>query len=107
MCYSNDLTHGNVLNILGFVGPGVYHGALKFDGDAESHIDGAALLPYPAQSDNSIPENPLSLSLTEFHFILLYKDRVIGICNLDDKLTYEETLPLVSATSTIVASVGL
>ncbi|KJA29290.1 hypothetical protein HYPSUDRAFT_32690 [Hypholoma sublateritium FD-334 SS-4] len=75
-------------------GPGIYHGALKFDGDAESHIDGAALLPYPSESDSSPPENPLSLSLTEFHFILLYKDRVIGICNLDDKLTYEENLPL-------------
>lgn len=38
---------------------------------------------------------PLSLSLTEFHFILLYKDRIVGICSLDDRLAYEETLPLV------------
>ena len=38
---------------------------------------------------------PLSLSLTEFHFILLYKDRILGICSLDDKLSYEESLPIV------------
>jgi hypothetical protein len=39
--------------------------------------------------------------LTEFHFILLYKDHVIGICNLDKKLTYEEVIPLVSGASLI------
>ena len=38
---------------------------------------------------------PLSLSLTEFHFILLYKDRILGICSLDDRLAYEESLPIV------------
>jgi vacuolar protein sorting-associated protein 18 len=39
---------------------------------------------------------PTSIALTEFHFILLYKDRVAAVCNLDEKLTYEEPLPLVS-----------
>lgn len=38
---------------------------------------------------------PLSMSLTEFHFILLYKDRILGICSLDDRLAYEESLPIV------------
>ena len=38
---------------------------------------------------------PLSLSLTEFHFILLYKDRILGICSLNDRLAYEESLPIV------------
>ncbi|KAF7320295.1 Vacuolar protein sorting protein [Mycena kentingensis (nom. inval.)] len=37
---------------------------------------------------------PLSMALTEFHFLLLYKDRVVGVCNLDKKETYEEMLPL-------------
>ncbi|KAF9475624.1 DigA protein [Pholiota conissans] len=75
-------------------GPGIYHGSLNLDTETEDHIDSAALLPYPPLSERDAQENPLSLSLTEFHFILLYKDRVIGICNLDDKLTYEESLPL-------------
>lgn len=39
--------------------------------------------------------NPQSICLTEFHFVLLYKDRVVGVCNLNDVLVYEEALPLV------------
>lgn len=75
-------------------GPGIYHGSLNLETEAEDHIDAAALLPYPASTGSDVPEVPLSLNLTEFHFILLYKDRVVGICNLDDRMTYEETLPL-------------
>ncbi|KAF8167767.1 DigA protein [Crassisporium funariophilum] len=75
-------------------GPGIYHGFLNVETDSEDHIDGAALLPYPNTIGSDVPEIPISLSLTEFHFILLYKDRIVGICNLDDKMTYEETLPI-------------
>jgi hypothetical protein len=75
-------------------GPGIYHGSLNIDTDSEDHIDGAALLPYPS-SDGTELGTPLSLSLTEFHFILLYKDRILGICSLDDRLAYEEALPIV------------
>lgn len=73
-------------------GPGIYHGSLNIDANSEDHIDGAALLPYPSPSED---ETPLSLSLTEFHFVLLYKDRILGVCILDDKLAYEEALPIV------------
>ena len=38
------------------------------------------------------------MSLTEFHFLLLYRDRVLGISNLNEQLAYEELLPLVSRT---------
>jgi len=81
-----------------FQGPGIYHGSLNLEVSTEDHIDAAQLLPYPSfgASSSEIPEAPLSLSLTEFHFILLYKNRIVGICNLDDKITYEETLPIVS-----------
>ncbi|KAF9569895.1 DigA protein [Agrocybe pediades] len=75
-------------------GAGIYHGSLNLDSDSEDHIDNAALLPYPQISDINPSEVPLSLSLTEFHFLLLYSDRIVGICNLDDNLTYEERLPL-------------
>ncbi|EDR15746.1 uncharacterized protein LACBIDRAFT_228107 [Laccaria bicolor S238N-H82] len=77
-------------------GPGIYHGSLNLEPSTEDHIDAAQLLPYPSfvASSSEIPEAPLSLSLTEFHFILLYKNRIVGICNLDDKITYEETLPI-------------
>jgi hypothetical protein len=80
-----------------FAGPGIYHGSLNFDTTAEDHIDGAALVPYPVLSGRDASEIPLSLSLTEFHIVLLYKDRITAICVLDDKTTYEETLPTVSS----------
>ncbi|KAH9486613.1 Vacuolar protein sorting-associated protein 18-like protein [Psilocybe cubensis] len=75
-------------------GPGIYHGTLNFETEPEDHIDAAALLPYPTFPMNENSETPLSLSLTEFHFLLLYQDKVVGICNLDDTITYEESLPL-------------
>lgn len=35
------------------------------------------------------------MALTEFHFILVYKDRVRAICRLNDQIVYEEKIPLV------------
>lgn len=78
-------------------GPGVYHGALKFDANSEDFIDAAQLLPYPSRSaSTTTSETPRSIALTEFHFILLYKDRVASVSNLNEQVTYEESLPLVS-----------
>lgn len=70
---------------------GIYHGALNLKSNSDDFVDSAQLLPYPTTTSNSYP---LSMSLTEFHFVLLYKDRVIGICNLNESLVYEEILPL-------------
>ncbi|KAF8739352.1 hypothetical protein AX14_009923 [Amanita brunnescens Koide BX004] len=74
-------------------GQGIYHGTLKFDLESEDQIDSAQLLPDPLR-DGSSTSTPISMALTEFHFILLYRDRVIGICNLDDQVVYEEAIPL-------------
>lgn len=84
--------------------PGIYHGTLDFDPDSDDHIDSTQLLPYPAlpSSDSSAsqthPDVPTSILVTEFHFILLYRDRIIGICALNGKQTYEDVIPLVSRT---------
>jgi hypothetical protein len=75
---------------------GVYHGSLKIDSEAEDHIDNAQLLPYPALTGLGAGDLPLSLALTEFHFLILYKDRIVGICSLNDHVAYEEQLPVVS-----------
>ncbi|SPO29951.1 related to DigA protein [Ustilago trichophora] len=90
----------------------------------DSVIESANLLPYPAiaiEDENSnsptkrrsristasnggdsgfghgatpITEIPLSIALTEFHFVLLYEDRVMAISSLDDQVIFEEALPL-------------
>jgi vacuolar protein sorting-associated protein 18 len=71
----------------------MYHGTLNFETMSDDLIDNAGLFPYP---DDQSAEAPVSSSLTEFHFILLYKDRVVAVNSLDEKLAYEETIPLVS-----------
>ncbi|KAK1228615.1 tethering complex subunit [Marasmius sp. AFHP31] len=71
-------------------GPGIYHGKLNFSSNSDDLIDSADVLPYPAPAS----EFPISVALTEFHYVLLYKDRIVGVCSLDDKTVYEEPLPL-------------
>lgn len=55
---------------------------------------------YPAtpaddESGKLVTEIPISVALTEFHFVLLYKDRVRAICQLNDQIVYEEMIPIV------------
>ena len=43
---------------------------------------------------------PISMLLTEWHFVLLYEDRIRVIGLLSDEVVYEEALDLVSIQST-------
>lgn len=91
-----DQVHSVPKRMAWMTAAGVYHGSLKVaEADSEDHIDNAQLLPYPSLPGLGSEDFPLSLSLTEFHFLLLFKDRIIGICNLNDHIAYEEQLPLV------------
>jgi vacuolar protein sorting-associated protein 18 len=85
-----------------FIAPGIYHGTLNFDPNSDDHIDSTQLHPYPTFSNGVAPgaspsaaEVPISISLTEFHFLLLYADRIVGISTLNGKQTYEDVIPLV------------
>lgn len=68
----------------------------------DSVIDSANLLPYPAvvvddsnpTGGNTVAEVPLGIALTEFHFVLLYSHRVMCISSLDDRVVFDEILPL-------------
>jgi hypothetical protein len=68
-----------VLYLTCYIAPGIYHGTLNFDPNSDDHIDSTQLHPYPAVSPDAPPgtsaaEVPVSISLTEFRFILLYRD---------------------------------
>ncbi|KAH9947912.1 Pep3/Vps18/deep orange family-domain-containing protein [Amylocystis lapponica] len=99
-----DQAHSLPKGIAWMTVPGIYHGTLNFESTSDDLIDGAQLLPYPtfpSTSSVSPPRKttissdmPASMALTEFHFVLLYKDRVVGLSNLNEQLTYEEVLPL-------------
>ncbi|KAI7896992.1 Pep3/Vps18/deep orange family-domain-containing protein [Mucor mucedo] len=82
-------------------GPGIYHGALVYGSQnvGDSVVDDVQLLQYPAtpsddDSGKLVTEIPISVALTEFHFVLLYKDRVRAICQLNDQIVYEEMIPV-------------
>jgi hypothetical protein len=80
--------------------PGIYHGSLNFEAPSDDFIAGASLLPYPplpasAHLPGDMLGFPHALVHTEFHFVLLYRDRVLALSALDETLAYEEILPLV------------
>ena len=73
---------------------------MNYASTSDDFIDGAELLPYPelATTRRTRPEDgnaPVSIGLTEFHVLMLYRDRLSAICNLNDKLVFDQTLPLV------------
>jgi hypothetical protein len=85
---------------LSALGPGIYHGMLNVQSTTSDIIDAAALLPYPVSSSSRGPGSgvgipPLSVALTQYHFLALYRDKVCAIRNLDDRMVWEEVLPLV------------
>jgi vacuolar protein sorting-associated protein 18 len=89
-----------------FLGSGVYHGSIALPPVSDALVDSPSLLPYPPPPVSPPSSNsavPISICLTEFHFILLYKDRVCAVGNLDEKLIWEEALPLVSCTGARLA----
>lgn len=75
------------------IAPGIYHGNLNFESVTDDFIDAADVLPYSISGNAA--EVPVSIALTDFHYVILYKNRISGVCHLNDKLTYEEPLPLV------------
>ncbi|KAK4687400.1 vacuolar protein sorting-associated protein 18, partial [Tremellales sp. Uapishka_1] len=85
--------------------PGLYNSALSSSSMPDILIK-PALLPYPSLSDSvtpvfsrsantdNSPPVPISIAITQWHWILLYTDRVVGISRESEKVVWEETLPL-------------
>ncbi|GAA5995221.1 tethering complex subunit PEP3 [Rhodotorula paludigena] len=88
-------------------GPGIYHGQLAFPPSSadlqlgDGIIDAASLIPYPTDPPSLFPPNeehapPISMALTEWHFVLLYDDKICAVDLLTDKVVYHELLDLPS-----------
>lgn len=86
--FKSPLSH---YRLTGVLAAGIYHGTLNFESSTDDLIDSAQLLPYPPHLQTSAP---LSMVMTRFHFMLLYRDRLVGIGNLNERTTYD--VPLVS-----------
>eukprot|EP01114_Cavostelium_apophysatum_P012613 TRINITY_DN2865_c0_g1_i3.p1 TRINITY_DN2865_c0_g1~~TRINITY_DN2865_c0_g1_i3.p1 ORF type:complete len:686 (+),score=202.00 TRINITY_DN2865_c0_g1_i3:113-2170(+) len=75
-------------------GPGIYHGDLLFGSQnaGDSVMVDTSLLAYPRNIDRMTL--PISMVLTEFHFILLYEDKIQAISTLSKNVpivVWEET----------------
>jgi hypothetical protein len=80
-------------------GAGIYHGNLDFSEADEHVLKDTNLLPFPPTSYDEttgtlVTDIPISIVITEFHFILLYPGYVRAIGRLNDKIVYEEVIPL-------------
>ncbi|KAI8064792.1 vacuolar protein sorting protein 18 [Gilbertella persicaria] len=80
-------------------GAGIFHGYLDFTEKNNRLMDSARLLPFPPtrydeDNDCLIADTPISILVTEFHFILLYPSFVRALCRLNQKMVYEEPIVL-------------
>jgi len=81
-------------------GKGMYTGELIFGSQKAggSVINNSKLVSYPEEmrSGNKKPVEtvPLSVAITQFHTLLLYKKKIKAMCNLDESIIYEEDIPL-------------
>ena len=74
-------------------GAGIYYGELRFAQQAEvgEHVlEDGKLLAYPQDPVTRAVIPPLSLVVTEFHFLLLTPSRLIAINQLSEEIVYEE-----------------
>ncbi|GAA5918386.1 hypothetical protein JCM1841_003937 [Sporobolomyces salmonicolor] len=104
-------------SIAWMTGPGIYHGTLVFPSSSsdlhpgDGIIDSASLVPYPSDASPSSAGSPpagndgtslpISMALTDWHFVLLYEDKIRAIDLLSDKVVYEEALDLPADTRPI------
>ena len=91
-------------------GPGLYTATLSATSTADI-LCKPSLLPYPSFDDSISPAFsrapassplpppiPLSITITQWHWLLLYDDRLVAIARENEKIVWEETLPLVCPT---------
>eukprot|EP00163_Fabomonas_tropica_P023207 TRINITY_DN40509_c0_g1_i1.p1 TRINITY_DN40509_c0_g1~~TRINITY_DN40509_c0_g1_i1.p1 ORF type:complete len:911 (+),score=256.88 TRINITY_DN40509_c0_g1_i1:23-2734(+) len=85
---------GRAKSFAWLTGPGVYHGALLFGSQnaGDKVVTDPALLAYPTRNQYTAAP-PVSLAVTEFHFLLAYRDRFVAISKLNEDIVYENSFP--------------
>ena len=79
-----------ILYILFKLEPGIYHGNIVF-GSQDTIMDGPTLTSFPNLSNQN--NRPISMVLTEFHFVLLYPDRIVCVGRLNQQKVHESFFP--------------
>ncbi|KAJ3096181.1 hypothetical protein HDU97_006164 [Phlyctochytrium planicorne] len=92
----SDSIHNFPKKYAWLTGSGIYHGILNSEGASIEKLynSDSRMLPFPATNSESAEEAPIAFALSEFHFILLYSDRIKAICELNGELVFEEVISL-------------
>lgn len=90
---------------LWMTGKGMLTGELIFGSQkpGDSVINNSKIISYPEEyikskgnikTEKAIETIPLSIAITQFHYLLLYKKKLKAMCVLDNNIIYEEEIPL-------------
>lgn len=76
-------------------GHGIYHGRMSFKsrgGAADKVVSGEKVWPYPAPVPGAPDTDrlPVSIGLTEFHFLLLFPSRLLAVSKLSGEVVFEQ-----------------
>ncbi|XP_031550189.1 vacuolar protein sorting-associated protein 18 homolog [Actinia tenebrosa] len=76
-------------------GSGVYYGKLTFTPNEkiDNIITESKLLLYMPSGESKVPVPPLAIGLTEFHALLLNKDRFEAVSLLSEETVFEDVMP--------------
>ena len=89
--------------------PGLYTSPIAVSAGADI-LSKPALIPYPAHEESAPPpfsrtpvstpsggpSVPISIAITQWHWLLLYAEKVVAISRETEKVVWEEALPLVT-----------
>lgn len=75
-------------------GPGIYYGDIDVKGTAgpSSILANSKLMAYKKNEDDRA-NKPLSMVLTEFHMLVVYKDSMKALCFLNEEMVYDDVYP--------------
>ncbi len=74
-------------------GPGIYFGVFDFNNQSTDNVTkDSRLLPYPesGKEGSSGDVEPIAMTMTEFHVLLLFPDRMKVMCVLNEQLIDED-----------------
>eukprot|EP01113_Clastostelium_recurvatum_P023090 TRINITY_DN2761_c0_g1_i3.p1 TRINITY_DN2761_c0_g1~~TRINITY_DN2761_c0_g1_i3.p1 ORF type:complete len:987 (-),score=308.24 TRINITY_DN2761_c0_g1_i3:8-2968(-) len=71
-------------------GPGIFHGGITYGSQnpGDTVTTDTQLLPFPERDSRGMPIPPLSIDMTEFHFLILYEHKFIVISKLSGQTVF-------------------
>jgi hypothetical protein len=72
-------------------GNGVYFSQFEISGKSPKFLTNSKLIPYSSPK-GGVPQIPMGVALTEFHLVLLYRDRLDMVCTINQEVVCQERI---------------